>query len=203
MAFAYPGSTADLRPARSPHRVDGLAVGPGAPLPPTRRPDPRRQPDLLAIAEGFAGTAMAIPELRSGSDRSWVLLAVSDLFEAWAIGWPAGGRIELHDHGHSHGAVVVAGGSLTETTVRATTRGVTLIGTRHIGEGEHRIFGPDFVHDLGNDRDDVAVSVHVYGPRLTSMQYYELDGQGRLVATRAETVPPVGPFDVTSDHDPS
>ncbi len=35
------------------------------------------------------------------------------------------------------------------------------------------------------------------------MSYYELNPAGRLDQVRTEDVPPVGPFDVTSDHDPS
>jgi quercetin dioxygenase-like cupin family protein len=159
--------------------------------------------DLLPIAEGFAMSAPAIPELRGIHERSWVLLAVTDLFEAWAIGWPPGGRIELHDHGLSKGAVVVVAGTLTETTVRSTHRGVALIGTHRVAAGDHRCFGPHYVHDLINDGDEPAISVHVYGPRLSTMSYYELTPSGRLDQVRTEEVPPVGPFDVTSNHDPS
>jgi hypothetical protein len=163
----------------------------------------RRQVDLLAIAQGFAVSAGDIKELHGLSERSWVLLAVTDLFEAWAIGWPPGGHIELHDHGLSNGAVTVARGTLTETTVRATSRGVALIGTHHIGPGEHRTFGPNYVHDLVNDGSTDAISVHVYGPKLTTMTYYEMDQFGRLGSTRTEEVTPIGPFDTTSVHDPS
>lgn len=148
-------------------------------------------------------SATAIPELQGLTERTWVLLAVTDLFEAWAIGWPAGGAIELHDHGHSSGAVVVAAGSLTETTVRSTSQGMTAFGTHHISAGEHRRFGSRYVHDLTNDRDEQAISVHVYGPRLATMTYYRLDEDGGLAPVRTEELTPVGPFDTTGEHDPS
>ncbi len=217
MAFAYPDPAAVLR-TTSLNCSEGLPAGPGVPPPPTAGapglptgsgdldPAPgrlRRRVDLLAIAEGFAVSAPAISELHGISERSWVLLAVTDLFEAWAIGWPPGGRIELHDHGRSRGAVVVAVGALTETTVRSTPHGVALIGTHRVAAGEHRCFGPHYVHDLINDGERPAVSVHVYGPRLTSMSYYELRPGGSLDRVRTDEVPPVGPFDATSDHDPS
>jgi hypothetical protein len=35
------------------------------------------------------------------------------------------------------------------------------------------------------------------------MTYYGLDQYGRLGTVRTEEVTPVGPFDTTSDHDPS
>jgi predicted metal-dependent enzyme (double-stranded beta helix superfamily) len=158
---------------------------------------------LLAIAEGFAVSAAGIPELQDLSERTWVLLAVTDLFEAWAIGWPSGGRIQLHDHGTSRGAVVVASGSLTETAVRPTQRGVALIESHHLGTGDHRSFGPRYVHDITNDHEEQAISVHVYGPRLSRMHYYQLNSDGRLEEVRVEYVAPVGPFDTTADHDPS
>lgn len=197
MANAYPDPVAVPR-AASPHPSGGRPAGPG-----DRSPLPRRRVDLLPIAEGFAVSAPAVPELQGLAERSWILLAVTDLFEAWAIGWPPGGRIDLHDHGGSSGAVVVATGVLTETTVRSTGRGVAVISTHRLTAGEHRRFGPHYVHDLINDGDQPAISVHVYGPRLTTMSYYELEPGGRLGRVRTEEVPPVGPFDVTSAHDPS
>jgi predicted metal-dependent enzyme (double-stranded beta helix superfamily) len=184
-------------PAATSHRHPvGRSAGPASPL-------PRRQVNLLAIADGFAQSAATIPQLQEPTQRSWVLLAVTDLFEAWAIGWPAGGTIELHDHGRSNGAIVVAAGSLTETTVRTTAQGLTSIATRRISAGEHRRFGSHYIHDLANDGKKGAVSVHVYGPRLATMTYYRLGPDGLLTAVRTEEPDPIGPFDTTSEHDPS
>lgn len=202
MAIAYPGPAADGEHVSSPSPSAALPLGPGVPR--RSRPVlPRRQVDLLAVAQGFAVSAGDIPELRGLTERSWVLLAVTDLFEAWAIGWPSGGAIELHDHGESGGAVVVAAGSLTETTVRATRQGVAVIGTHHVGTGQYRTFGAHYIHDLTNDHDEQAISVHVYGPRLATMNYYKLDRHGRLGKQRVEHPEPVGPFDTTAAHDPS
>lgn len=170
----------------------------------SRAADPRRREvDLLAIAEGFALSAAEIPELLHVPERRWVLLAATDLFEAWAIGWPSGGKIELHDHGESGGAVVVARGALVETRIRPTEHGVATVVPHHLGTGDHRTFGPRYVHDIVNGGPGHAVSVHVYGPRLTSMSYYQLSAAGRLDEVRRERVEPVGPFDVTRAHDPS
>ncbi len=201
MALAYLDPAAGVARGASSIRSDGLVAGSRAPL--SGGTTPRRPVDLVAVARGFAASAAGIPELGDPEQRTWVLVAANDLFEAWAIGWPRGGRIELHDHGVSGGAVAVAAGALSETTVRATRPGVALISTHRIGVGEHRRFGPGYVHDLINDGDERAISVHVYGPRLTSMTYYRLDGQGRLGAVRTEQVPPVRPLDTTCGHDPS
>lgn len=157
----------------------------------------------MAIAEGFAVSAAEIPELRDVPERRWILLAATDLFEAWAIGWPPGGKIELHDHGHSSGAVVVARGSLIETRIRPTDRSVATVESHHLDTGESRTFGSHYVHDIVNAGPRHAVSVHVYGPKLTSMSYYRLSPTGRLQTVRTKHVDPVGPFDVTRAHDPS
>jgi hypothetical protein len=196
MAIAYPGPAADQDEVSSLVHSVGLPAGPGV-------PQKRRHVDLLAIAQGFAASAAGIPELQGLTERTWILLAVTDLFEAWAIGWPPGGKIELHDHGRSRGAVVVAAGALTESAVRATPEGVALIARHQVEAGQHRTFGPRYVHDLTNDHDEQAVSVHVYGPRLRTMTYYELDKRGRLGELRVEHLEPVGPFDTTAAHDPS
>lgn len=164
---------------------------------------PRRKVDLLAIAQGFAASAADIDELHGCTERHWVLLAATDLFEAWAIGWPVGGGIELHDHGSSSGALVVAQGSLLETRVRPTEHGVAVLSSQRLDPGQHRTFGPHYVHDIINDGAEDAISVHVYGPKLSTMTYYQLEESGRLNALRSEVVEPIGPFDVSRDHDPS
>jgi predicted metal-dependent enzyme (double-stranded beta helix superfamily) len=146
--------------------------------------------------------APGIPELRRPRERTWVLLAATDLFEAWAIGWPPGGQIELHDHGTSSGAVAVAAGALTETTVHPTDGGTTLVARRRLCAGELRRFGPGHIHDLINEDGDPAVSVHVYGPRLEAMSFYRVTGGGRLEVVRTDQVTPVGPFDTAGAHDP-
>jgi len=166
-------------------------------------PRARRQVDLLAIAEGFAVSAGGITGLRGLEARAWILLAATDLFEAWAIGWPPGGRIDLHDHGLSRGAVVVAEGVLTEVSVEADHPGPAVMTTRRLRAGDHRQFGPHYVHDVNNYGQADAISVHVYGPRLTSMTYYEPDRDGRPDPVRTEEIEPVGPFDTTGAHDPA
>ena len=163
----------------------------------------RREVNLLAIAEGFSLSAAEILDLRDAPERRWVLLAATDLFEAWAIGWPPGGKIELHDHGHSSGAVVVARGSLTETRIRPTDQCVATVESHHLDTGESRTFSSHYVHDIVNAGPHHTVSVHVYGPKLTSMSYYRLSPTARLQAVRTEYVDPIGPFDVTRAHDPS
>jgi hypothetical protein len=130
--------------------------------------------ELLAIAVGLATTATSWPGMARPIHRCWDLMVASSTLEAWVIAWPPGGAIELHDHGGSGGAVVVAAGELVETAVvRRPSRGVALR-TSTIRRGGSIRFAPCHVHDIVNMGASPAMSVHVYAPRLTSMTYYRV-----------------------------
>jgi cysteine dioxygenase type I len=137
------------------------------------------------MAEGLASTAREWPGLNGIVGRRWEILAASPTFEAWVIGWAPGGTIELHDHGNSAGAVVVAGGELLETLVAEETDGSVTTTSRRMTAGMSWSMGPRHVHDIVNDSSTPAVSVHVYAPRLTSMTHYRLDG-GILLAEKTD-----------------
>ena len=74
--------------------------------------------DLLVTAQRLAGSADSLPGMDDPCERCWRTIIANDQLEAWVVAWPVGGAIELHDHGNSGGAVVVARGTLTETSVR-------------------------------------------------------------------------------------
>jgi hypothetical protein len=198
MAFAHPGPAADH--VSSPDGVNGLTAGSGTPPAVGSETWPV---DLTTIARRLAASAGDLTPLRGQAERSWIRLASTHRFEAWAIGWPPGGRIALHDHGSANGVVAVAAGTLTETNARVSRRGTVVIGTQRIRAGEHREFGAGYVHDLTNDDDDEAISVHVYAPHLSTMHYYELNDRGRLVIVRSEHTEPIGSSDATGVFVPS
>ena len=152
---------------------------------PRRRSRRDAPPDLLAMAEGFARSATGWPGMDDPVERCWRTIAVTDRFEAWVVGWPAGGAIELHDHGESSGAVVVVSGTLVERTV-AEGDGSLVATSRPVAAGGHVVFGPGHVHDLVNPGPGPALSVHVYGPRLRSMTYFASDDGRTLVPVRTE-----------------
>src|ERR1700734_3693488 len=82
-----------------------------------------RPSNLLAIAHELAHGAQKLPGLGQLTRRVYELIAASEGFEAWVIGWPPGGAIELHDHGESSGAVVVVDGELVEMVVTEDGQG--------------------------------------------------------------------------------
>jgi predicted metal-dependent enzyme (double-stranded beta helix superfamily) len=103
-------------------------------------------------------------------------LVATESFEAWAIAWPPGGSIELHDHGDSAGAVTVVQGELHETTVAVSAHGGVETRATALPPGASTAFSAGHIHDIANLGDVAAVSVHVYAPRLTTMTYYEIKG---------------------------
>ncbi len=136
--------------------------------------------ELLAMAEGMAPSALGWPGMEGITSRRFELLASSDTFEAWVIGWPPGGTIELHDHGLSAGAVAVAGGELVETLVSESDDGSVATSRRRMVAGTSWAMGSRHIHDVVNDSRLPAVSVHVYAPRLTAMTHYRIvDGRLR------------------------
>lgn len=148
---------------------------------------------LAALAERYAEEVrtgcFALGEAAPG-DRWHTRLHRDDQVDVWLISWPTSLNTELHDHGGSAGSFAVVSGELTEEVW--TGCGME---TRTWRAGETARFGPAYVHDVRNDLEDPAVSVHAYSPPLTQMHYYDIeDGELRRLATSwtddPETVAP-------------
>jgi quercetin dioxygenase-like cupin family protein len=138
-----------------------------APPPPTAEPLPA---SLLAdIAAGIAQVPDAWRHLvcHDPDERRPVRLLATEAYEVWVIGWTRGQHVRPHDHGHSAAAVLVVDGELTE---------VDLLGNRRqlVAGGVLQLV-PGVVHDVLNQRDQPATSVHVYSPPLTEMTYYDTE----------------------------
>jgi predicted metal-dependent enzyme (double-stranded beta helix superfamily) len=124
------------------------------------------------------------PKVWQGDKQRWyVPLLADEHTEAWLLGWPAGGRIELHDHGGSSGAYCVVKGRLVETFARP---GDDHLRQRRLRTGWVVGFGPDHIHDVTNGGSSQALSVHVYSPRLTTMTFYDHRSNGGLEVLRTE-----------------
>ncbi len=145
--------------------------------------------ELLALAVALASRAQSWPGMTSPARRCWDLMMATEHVEAWVIAWPPGGAIELHDHGGSSGAVVVAVGELVETSIVSLHSGGAAPRTRRMKVGGSTIFPGSHVHDVANAGPAAALSVHVYSPRLTSMTYYRvIDGVPRAGGTNRALV---------------
>jgi len=101
-------------------------------------------------------------------------------YEAWLLTWLPGQGTGLHDHSGSAGAFIVVDGALTEDTAEQDTEGRTTLHSRVLHSGDVRPFGRDHVHEVRNESDLPAVSIHVYSPTLSAMNRYALEND-RLV----------------------
>jgi predicted metal-dependent enzyme (double-stranded beta helix superfamily) len=130
---------------------------------------------LLAIARGLTHDIQDWHGMRESTKRVWRLLASSEAFEAWVIGWPVGGAIELHDHGGSTGVIVVARGELVEIAVKGNHHGVLKARRSTLPTSASIAFDVTHVHEIVNMGPDPAMSVHVYAPPLKTMTYYDFN----------------------------
>ena len=104
--------------------------------------------------------------------------------QIWVLSWLQGQGTPLHDHGTAAGAFAVVRGELTERVVSSGPAGVHSHQAR-LGGGRLRHFGAHYVHQVTNEDDEPAVSVHVYTPALREMNTYGIEG-GRLLRTGTE-----------------
>ena len=123
--------------------------------------------------------------VRLSPDERWYeRLRADDQYEIWLISWLPGQGTGFHDHGGSAGAFSVVWGTLEEhqaaTRPRAPGRPHRVTAAR-VSAGGVRSFGPEYIHDVRNTSQAVAVSVHAYSPPLTEMTRYDLTGDGLIV----------------------
>jgi predicted metal-dependent enzyme (double-stranded beta helix superfamily) len=139
--------------------------------------------DHLAVAARYAAAPEQWPAAPrfNPADRWYHRLAVADDHEVWLLTWLPGQGTDLHDHGGSSGAFLVFDGTLTEETV--ADDGPPRAVTRELGEGAGRRFGARHIHRVTNRSTRPAISIHVYGPALTTMTRYRLAPQGLQVRT--------------------
>lgn len=144
-------------------------------------------PALPRLAAELAARRDLWPaELRFDPDHRWYArLPADDDIEAWLLTWLPGQATGLHDHGDSAGAFAVAEGSLRETAVRLRPDGTVADTVRTFADGAVRPFGRQHLHDVVNAGPTLAISVHLYAPRLTTMRRYRRDG-AKLVLTATE-----------------
>jgi predicted metal-dependent enzyme (double-stranded beta helix superfamily) len=110
----------------------------------------------------------------NAAERWYHRIASEADHEVWLLTWLPGQGTDLHDHGGSVGAFHVLSGTLTEDTVQATDPASPRITARELGEGAGRRFGSRHIHRITNGSGRPAISLHVYGPALTTMTRYRI-----------------------------
>ncbi|GLY98122.1 cysteine dioxygenase [Actinoplanes sp. NBRC 103695] len=141
--------------------------------------------DHLSIARQFAADPSAWPVAPrfNPSERWYHRLHIADDFEVWLLTWLPGQGTDLHDHGGSAGAFHIHSGTLTEDTVAQPAGGPPRITGRELSEGAGRRFGTQHIHRIVNRSNRPAISIHAYGPALTTMTRYRIGAGGLTVET--------------------
>lgn len=150
---------------------------------------------LAAVAAKHASrVAASLDTVRYDPVSRWYqLLHAADDHEVWLLSWLPGQGTGLHDHGGSSGVFTVVTGELHELSLVVSPLRRAGARERRLGPGSTRAFGASYVHEVTNMGTEPAVSVHVYAPRLTTMNMYDardlsLDrpGDGLLPQLRVE-----------------
>ncbi len=129
---------------------------------------------LTAIAAGLASALTGDEITLEGSEpRAFVRLLEAPTYEAWLIAWGPIGALDLHDHGGSAGAIHVVQGELMETYTDRHRRDP--LRSRSLQAGDDVHVPVTRVHEVWNAGTGVALSVHVYSPRVTTMTFYDPD----------------------------
>jgi hypothetical protein len=174
---------------------------PRRPLVAVTAPDLRPRIDAREVANRLA-PAVHWPGALDAQSRSWRLMARTPDFDAWLIAWPKGGKVELHDHGTSTGAVSVISGALVEAVPRRDEGGRFTLVRHELRAGATLGFGAGHVHDVTNESDEHALSLHVYSPALTSMTFYELTEDALVVRDVAWSADGSGEFEHGIEGEP-
>ena len=135
--------------------------------------------DHLAVATRFAAQPEQWPVAPrfNASERWYHRLHVAEDHEVWLLTWLPGQGTDLHDHGGSAGAFHVFGGTLTEDTVATAPGQPPRVTGRELGEGAGRRFGTRHIHRITNRSGRPAISIHVYGPALSTMTKYRIGAE--------------------------
>jgi len=132
---------------------------------------------VLALA---ADTDLWMPLVRFAEPRLRIPLPSTPGIEAKLLTWAPGQSSGLHDHGGSSGCFMVLRETVWETLVDLdgnVHEFVHQVG--HIGSFEH-----DVIHDVRNEGQVGAVTLHAYRPALAQMTQYEMvDGVPKALET--------------------
>ena len=142
----------------------------------------RSRIDHAAIARDFAGRPDDWPLApRFDPRQRWYhRLAATDEYEVWLLTWLPGQGTDLHDHGGSAGAFAVVVRQVTEYTLAPARTGPgAATPARH---RRRPLVRPPSRPPVVNAGDRPAVTVHVYGPALTTMSRYRIEDGALMLA---------------------
>ncbi len=136
----------------------------------TPPPLDHRLTDMLDALVARTDLEASAARLRiSPGSRAWTRLESTADFDAWLIAWGPSSEVGMHDHGDSHGAFRVLRGSLVESFPERD--GLHRWHQRILRPGHLIEIPPDRIHNVANPASRPALSVHIYSPPLTTMNF--------------------------------
>jgi predicted metal-dependent enzyme (double-stranded beta helix superfamily) len=143
---------------------------------------------------GIAQQIGAFPEIRrmvddftdraKYKDRPQITLNDTDP-SIYLLGWREGEFTKVHNHDGAEVAIVVLQGVITEdvfSTTPAEDQCLNICGsfTRIVPTGGWILCPCTYMHRMGNEMPELAVTLHVYGPTLPGMKVYD-QHEGKLI----------------------
>lgn len=129
-------------------------------------------PDELCGLTRTVATELTEPLLKllqfDAENRWWTRLALTEGVELWMLSWLPGQHTEPHDHGGASGSFTVLLGELAESLryPKGSIREAVHRPNSSVG------FGAGRAHQVHNERDFPAASVHAYSPPLVPTRQY-------------------------------
>jgi predicted metal-dependent enzyme (double-stranded beta helix superfamily) len=154
--------------------------------------------DLVQDSSFLGSQVLAVLEEARGAEGWYVARRWDDPEGAYSLQvfvWPAGTRTMIHDHS-SWGASACASGTVFEERYERLDDG-----SRHeharLEEAWHLSWRPEDgastvlpgdggIHRVGNQHEETAVSVHLYGPRLEEIDGRDYDPSRDYVCDRMD-----------------
>ena len=133
--------------------------------------------DLLSQMEldaDWIAAHMPTPVPPTGYHRN--LLHHGTDFELVIATWPKGGGTLIHDHGsrNSHGVVRVLTGDIYNHVYHrdGQTNVAPTVELTH-SAGELIDVTPGLIHAMGNNGEEVGMSLHLYSPMIVNVSYWD------------------------------
>jgi rhodanese-related sulfurtransferase/mannose-6-phosphate isomerase-like protein (cupin superfamily) len=121
----------------------------------------------MASCLALAAESWWAPFERYTSARSGLRILAADAYDVWLLSWPADTEISPHHHGESEVAFAVVSGELEETRWQCGRPE-----SRAVRRGECVAVGRGVVHEVRAEGGE-AISVHVYSPPLSRMEFFD------------------------------
>jgi hypothetical protein len=98
----------------------------------------------------------------------------------WLMGWRKGDATDIHSHNETLGSVSVHRGKVREKTWDPESG--TLQHNREFVRGQGAAIPAPYIHQVANEQDELATTIHAYHPPLYMMELYRLE-DGKAVMT--------------------